>query len=151
MKFEGASLMVQGAIKDGTKVLIRIPDRLNANGYNDVLKKGLLKIYSRNDIFQQDNDPCHKSRVISSFMDNYGICCLSDWPTQSPDLNIIESLWSDLKGSVGKCRPANIEDLWRTCQNKWARIPVERIRNLYESLPRRIVEVIKMKGKNTYY
>ena len=63
--------MVWGAIKeDGTKVLIRCPDRLNANGYNDVLKKGLLQIYGRNDIFQQDNTPCHKSKVVSSFMGN---------------------------------------------------------------------------------
>ena len=72
-------------------------------------------------------------------MDNYGICCLNDWPAQSLDLNIIESLWSDLEGSVAKCRPANIEDLWGTCQDKWARISVERIRKLYESLPRKII------------
>ena len=76
MKFGDVSLMLWGAIKeDGTKVLIICPNRLNANGYNDLLKKGLLQIYDRNDIFQQD-----KSRVISSFMENYGICCLSDWP-----------------------------------------------------------------------
>ena len=85
---------------------------MNVNGYNDVLKKGLLQIYGRNVIFQQDNALCHKSRVVSSFMNNYGICCLSDWPPQSPDLNIIESLWSDLKGNVAKYRPANtLEDL----------------------------------------
>jgi len=104
--------MVWRAIKEnGTKVLIRCPDRLNANGYNDVLKKGLLQIYGRNDIFQQNNALCHKSIVVSSFMDNYEICCLSDWAAQSPNLNIIESLWSNLKGSVAKCRPANVEDL----------------------------------------
>ena len=72
MKFGGSSLMVWGAIKeDGTKVLISCPDLLNANGYNNVLKKDLLQIYGRNDIFQQDNAPCHKSRVVLSFMDNY--------------------------------------------------------------------------------
>jgi len=71
MKFGGASLMVLGAIKeDGTKVLTKRPDCLNPNGYNDVLKKSLLQIYGRNDIFQQDNAPCHKFRVVSSFMDN---------------------------------------------------------------------------------
>jgi len=84
----------------------------------DVLNKGLLPIYDRNDIFQQDNAPCHKSKVVSSFMDNYEICWLSDWPPQSPDLNIIEALWSDLKGNIANCRPATIEELWRTCEDK---------------------------------
>ena len=89
-----------------------------ANSYNDVLKKGLLQIYGRNDIFQQDSAPCHKPRVVSSFMYHYGICCLSYWSAQSPDLNITESLWFDLIGNVAKCRPVNIKDLWRTYLDK---------------------------------
>ena len=101
-----------GVIKEYViKILIRYPDRLNSNGYMDVLNKGLLLIYDRNDIFQQDNAPSHKSRVVSSFMDNCGIRSLSDWPPQSPDLNMIEALWSDLKGSVAKCRSATKEEL----------------------------------------
>ena len=60
-------------------------------------------------------------------MDNCGICCLNDWLPQSPDLNIIDAMSSDLKGSVAKCRPANIEELWRTWEEKWALIPVEKL------------------------
>jgi len=52
---------------------------------------------------------------------------------------------------VAKCRPATIEELWRTCEDKWAQISVEKIKKLYESLPRRIEEVIKMKGRNSHY
>jgi len=55
-----------------------------------------------------------------------------------------------LKGIAAKCMPATIEELWRTCEDKWAQIPVEKIKKLYESLPRTIEEVIKMKGKNTH-
>jgi len=117
----------------------------------DVLNKGLLPIYDCNDIFQQDSSPCHKSGIVSSFMDNCGICCLRDWPPQSLDLNIIEALWFVLKGSVAKCMAATIEKLWRTCDHKCAQIPVEKIKKQYESLLRRIEEFIKMKGRNTHY
>jgi len=79
-------------------------------------------------------------------MDNCGIYCLSDWSSQLPDLNNIEALWSDLKSSFAKCRPATIEELWRTCEDKWAQIPVEKIKKLFQSLPWRIEEVIQMKG-----
>jgi len=137
--------------EDGTKIIIRCPDRLNSNAYMDVLNKGVLPIQYRNDIFQQHNAPCHKSRVVSSFMDNFGICCFNDWPPQSPDLNIIEALWSDLRGSVSKCRLATIKELWRTCEDKLAQIPVKKIKKLCESLHRRIEKVIEMKGRNTHY
>jgi len=71
MKFGGGGVLLWGAIEeDGTKILIKCPDRLNFNGYIDVLNKGLLSIYDRNDIFKQDNAPCHKLRVASSFIDN---------------------------------------------------------------------------------
>jgi len=39
--------MVWGAIKeDGTRILIRCPDRMYSVGYEDVLKRGLLLIYT---------------------------------------------------------------------------------------------------------
>ena len=84
-------------------------------------------------------------------MDNCGIYCLSDWPPQSPDLNIIEALGSYLKGSVAKFRPGTVEELWNTCEDKWAHIPLGKIKKLYESLHRGIEQVIKMKGRNTHY
>ena len=113
MKFGGGNVMEWEAIKDdGTKILMIFPDRLNSNGYMDVLNKVMLPTYYRNDIFQQDNALCHKSRVVSS---------LSDWPPQSLDLNTIETLWFDLKGSA-KCRLASIENLCGTCEDKWAQI-----------------------------
>lgn len=152
VKFGGKSLMVWGAIKeDGTRVLIRCPDRVNSFAYKDVLSKGLLPIYGAQNIFQQDGAPCHKSRLVSSFLDKKKICVLSDWPAQSPDMNIIEPLWADLKARVAKCRPANIEALWMISEEQWAMIPTTKIKNLYESIPRRIQDVIKSKGMSTRY
>ena len=88
---------------------------------------------------------------MSSFLDKTKICVLSDWPAQSPDLNIIEPLWADLKARVAKCRPTNIEALWKNSEEQWVMIPTFKIKNLYESMPRRIQEVIKNKGMNTRY
>ena len=100
--------MVWGAIKqDGTKVLIRCPDRMDSNAYKNVLKKGLLPIYKAHNIFQHDGASCHQSRLVSSFLDSSMICVLSDWPAQSPDLNIILPLWSQLKARISSCKPRN--------------------------------------------
>jgi len=75
---------------------------------------------------------------------------LSVWPPVSPDINIIKPLWADLKARVSSCRPTNNEELWKSCEEQWAMIPVPKIKNLYQSIPTRIQEVLK-KGLNTRY
>ena len=55
--------------EDGTRILIQC--RMNSVEYENVLKRGLLPIYEIQNIFQQDGAPCHKSRLITSFLDNY--------------------------------------------------------------------------------
>jgi len=85
------------------------------------------------------------------FLDNSKIYVLSDWPPVSPDINIIELCWADLKAGVLSCKPTNIEELWRSCEKQWAMIPVPKIKNIYQSIPTRIQEVLKKKGLNTRY
>ena len=79
------------------------------------------------------------------------ICVLRNWPAQSPDLNIIESLWSELKARVSSCKPDNNEAPWMACEEQWVEILVPNIKNLYESIPRRIQEVLQKKGLSIRY
>jgi len=121
----------------------------NSIGYEEVLRKGLLPFYEAHNTFQQEGVPCHKFKVVSSFLDKAMICMFIDWLAQSPDLNIIEPFWSGLKARVSSYKPDHIEALWRACEEQWANIPVPNIKNLYESIPRRIQEVLKKKGFST--
>ena len=121
MKVWGSSLMVGGFMReDETKILIRCPDRLNFDGYMDVLNKEMLPTYGHKDIFQWDNAQYHKSRVVSYFMNNCRICCLSEWQLQSPNLYIIV-IW--FKSQCCK----SVVKLWRTCEDKLIQIHIEKI------------------------
>ena len=71
--------MVGVAIKgDGSRVIMRFPNRLNSMGYQDVLESGLFKLYGSDSVFVQDNGLCNKSRSTLTYLDNKKVSLLAD-------------------------------------------------------------------------
>jgi len=101
------SVLVWGLIKsDGTRMLIRCPHILNFIEYQTVLRKELLRVYKSDEIFVQDGAPCHRSASTQQYLELKNVCVLSDWPPQSPDLNIMKHIWAILQTKVAKDIPA---------------------------------------------
>ncbi len=86
---------------------------MNAEFYVNILRSHLPEI---EDLlgdewrFQQDNDPKHTSRLAKTFLQD-NMPEVIDWPSNSPDLNPIENLWSIVKRNVEKKMPKNTDDL----------------------------------------
>ncbi len=72
-----------------------------------------------------------------------------EWPSQSPDFNLIENLWRELKSRVVNHQPRNLNDSERICKKVWDRIPPEMCANLVANYKKRLTSVIANKGLAT--
>ena len=139
----------------GTGRLVRIEGKMNAAMYRDILDKNLLQSaldlrLGRRFIFQQDNDPKHKAKISTEWLQNHSVDVL-EWPSQSPDLNPIEHLWKDLKMAVHRRLPSNLMELEKYCQEKWLKLPKDSCAELVASYSKRLEAVIAAKGGSTKY
>ena len=64
-----------------------------------------------------DNDPKHTSKVVAKWLTDNKVMVL-EWPSQSPDLNLVEHLWAELKKCVRSRRPTNLTQLHQLCQEE---------------------------------
>ena len=151
-------VMIWGCITfDGTGTLTDVEGNINSAKYISILKTHLLPVIENHFpdgeyIFQDDNAPPHKSRETMDFIREKNITG-TEWPAQSPDLNIIENIWLRMKRDIEK-EVQLIEtsaQLIKVIRRSWENINMKYIRDLYETIPSRLAEVIRMKGNMTKY
>ncbi len=65
-----------------------------------------------------------------------------EWPSMSPDLNLIEHMWGILKRKVEKHNVSNIQQLCDAIMEEWKRM---------NSMPRSIKAVLDNNGDPTKY
>lgn len=53
------------------------------------------------------------------------------WPSQSPDLNLIEMLWRDLKSAVHNWTAANLNELKQRCEEAWTKVLHKEVRDCH--------------------
>ena len=142
--------MYWGAVRsDGKKMLVRCPDNMKNSNYLENLQKYEERMHFPGLIFQHDNAPVHKARIIQQFLAEKNWEVL-EWPAYSPDLNIIENLWAIVKKRLQK-QTVFWENLDEKVMEIWSQITQETVINLFNSVENRLKLAHKAKGNPIGY
>ncbi|KAG0128168.1 hypothetical protein HOY82DRAFT_489608, partial [Tuber indicum] len=99
----------------------------------------------------EDGAPSHKG--FDNHYRNLNEMETTQWPAQSPDLNLIEALWLDMENELGETwgRIGDIAMLERALDAVWQAIPNERLKGLIRTMPQCLQAVIDAEGGATRY
>lgn len=156
VKHGGGNIMVWGCFAwAGVGNLVRINGIMTADAYIDIINENLRESVAisgvgKDFIFQQDNDPKHTAKKTKAFFKTKRMNVL-EWPAQSPDLNPIENLWAILDNKVDKTGVTNKDTYFTALLRAWKEINAQHLKNLVESMPKRLQKVIEARGGHIPY
>jgi len=79
-----------------------------------------MRVHNYN-IFLHDSAPCHRSKVMTNFLEQKRIQRL-EWPGNSLDLDPIKNLWNFMKNKVSEKHPSSLDALQTAIELVWVRV-----------------------------
>ncbi|KAG2465883.1 TCB1 transposase, partial [Polypterus senegalus] len=162
VKHSGGSVMAWVCMAaSGTGTLVFIDDvtqdrssRMNSEVFRDILSAQIqlnaVKLIGWCFMIQMDNDPKHTAKTTQEFI-KAKKWKIHEWPSQSPDLNLIEHAFHLLKTKLRRERPTNKQQLKAAAVKAWQSIKEEETQHLVMSMSSRLQAVISSKGFSTKY
>ena len=155
LKFGGGGVMFWGCVSwMGPGPLVPIEGSLNGDAYARILAENMPQVKEALNVQSayiiEDGSPVHGTLDVLRTKKFLNLKSLR-LPFYSPDLNIIENLWSILKTRVAKRGPRSIDEFIVISQAEWTNISINDVRQYFYNIPNRIKAIINNNGKYSKY
>ena len=149
--------MILGAISSNGNLKIKLVEgKYTAKCYKEDLENDFLpwwksEFLNETVIWQQDNALIHTAVAATNLFSTNNIELLN-WPSYSPDLNIIENSWSVMNDLVYKNKQYhNKKELINAINDAAVKIDKNTTINLYKTYENRLIDLIKFNGYKINY
>lgn len=136
---------------NGPNTIYSVSTKLNSKEVTQLMQKEVLQ-HIGNSTVLLDNASIHSR--CTELLAEIGKTVI-DFPPKSNDLNIIENIWGRFQNNIDRkllnITVSNQDELLKLIERSWKEVPAEFIRRCVLSMPRRLEEVIRMKGKQTRF
>lgn len=156
--FEGGGVLVWGGVmlNGRTDLVVLVRESMNGERYRDLCIRDIIIPFAQNFgndfILVDDNARPHRARIVQDVLRDNNIERMN-WPARSPDMNVIEHVWSWMKRKLNDREHNfnNLNELANAIRVEWNAIPQDFLANLVSSMPRRVAEVRRAHGGPTHY
>lgn len=140
---------VFGAIwYNGRSDLVLIRGRTNSSTYLEhvetVLNSYLRKV--RDYFLIHDRTTWSHTNIVHTWLNNNRITCMDDYPSVSPELNAIESVWGWMNKYVQSKQIKTQLQMERFVQEAWERIPIAVIRGYIDNISKITQKIFSVDG-----
>lgn len=145
-----------GICVNGKTPLHFIQANLTSAEYIQILDQTMLpatqRLFTDNTwLLLQDSATPHTAAPTITWLNNHDIQYIPPnmWPSNSPDFNPIENIWSILNEKIQNTKARTRDGLIRATQHQWDSLSMDIIVNAIESIPGRLHICIQTGGKYT--
>ena len=153
-----ASVMIWGCFSgkggQGSLYFLPLNCTMKMDRYMSVLEEKLFPWMGFHHVtqFLQDGAPCHKAKRVTVLLASQDFTVM-DWPGNSPDLNLIENLWSIMKRKLKSDHTiTSLPMLHSALKRMWvSNLEPSLFKKLARSMPKWLRDCIANQGQMTKY
>lgn len=123
---------------------------VGAEEYINIMRAHLVpagrRLHGSKLVYLHDWSGCHKSRAVRVFQKDARLDVMTDFPSRSPDLNIIENVWAWMDSQLRKKPYSDLDSFRAALIATWESIPLKLLQNCTRSMKARLRAVIATKG-----